>query len=464
MSKQDNLANFTALRDALAELDTLTAAPDGGKSKEHRVKFLLSKIAALRSGYGIDELNRQQMLGSIPDDDPSITGRSDGTRRQVAADFARRDNAPLTGEQRAFADAWRTFVRNGGALEARDLGTGNPGNPISLSAGSSVLGAFLPTEFHYNLTRVLKVHSPLFDDDFCQVIRTAHGRPIQVGYVADTDNVAVKINEGSSATEADPNTGGVMVFVDAYRTPMFKASREALEDVDLSFGVAAMASDFLGDRFARGAGRDLLLGATANGQNSATPGLIPRLRTAGAVTVVAGGSASVTGGSETGSNSIGGEDLSRLFHSVNALYRKSPKCAWLMHPNTLQRLTALTTKQGLAYNLVTWEKVEDADGNKRRQAHIFSKPVFEDPNFDTVHNGAYSVAFGDFSYWCTRIALDGSRVQVYTEAPGLVEQGKFGLRLFGRAGGDLRFGSSLTSPATSPYTLVELPLVMLQQG
>jgi len=456
MSKQDNLANFIALRDILSELDVLTAAPDGGKSKEHRVKFLLSKIAALRSGYGIDELNRQQMLGSIPDDDASLTGRTDGTRRQIASDFARRDNAPTTAEQRTFADAWRTFVRNRGVLEARDLGTGNPGNPVSLSAGSSVLGAFLPTEFFYNLTKVLKVHSPLFDDEFCQVIRTAHGRPIQVGYVADTDNVAVKINEGSSATEADPNTGGVMVFVDAYRTPMFKASREALEDVDLSFGVAAMASDFLGDRFARGAGRDLLLGATANGQNSATPGLIPRLRTAGAVTVVAGGSASVTGGSETGSNSIGGEDLSRLFHSVNALYRKSPKCAWLMHPNTLQRLNALHTKQGMKLNLVEWRE----DG----RPYIFGRCVYEDPNMDVSHAGAFTAVFGDFSYWVTRVALDNSRVQVYTEAPGLIENGKFGLRLFGRAGGDLRFGSSLTSPATSPYTLVELPLVMLQQG
>ena len=208
-ARQENLANFTALRDALAELDMLTAAQDGGKSKEHRVKFLLSKIAALRSGYGVDELNRAGLIASIPDDDPTITGRSDGTRRQIASDFARRDNAPLTGEQRAFADAWRTFVRNGGVLEARDLGAGNPGNPVSLSAGSSVLGAFLPTEFFYSLTRVLKVHSPLFDDEFCTVVRTSHGRPIQVGYVADTDNVAVKINEGSSATEADPNTGAL---------------------------------------------------------------------------------------------------------------------------------------------------------------------------------------------------------------------------------------------------------------
>src|SRR5437879_13640323 len=124
MSKQDNFANFTALRDALSELDVLTAAPDGGKSKEHRVKFLLSKIAALRSGYGVDELNRAGLLASIPDDDPTFTGRTDGTRRQIASDFARRDNVPLTGEQRAFADAWRTFVRNGGVLEARDLGAG----------------------------------------------------------------------------------------------------------------------------------------------------------------------------------------------------------------------------------------------------------------------------------------------------------------------------------------------------
>src|SRR5947209_13358029 len=226
-----------------------------------------------------------------------------------------------------------------------------------------------------------------------------------------------------------------------------------------------MASYFLGDRFARGAGRDLLLGnVSGTGQNNATPGLIPRLRTAGAVTVIAAGSATVTGGAETGANSIGGEDLSRLLHSVNAVYRKSPKCAWLMHPNTLQRLAAITTKQGLAYNLVTWEKRDLPDGSTVKQACILGRYVFEDPNMDTPHAGAYSVAFGDWSYWCTRIAQDASRVQVYSEAPGLVENGKFGLRLFGRAGGDLRFGSSLTSPATSPAISVEFPIVLLQQA
>ena len=88
MSKQENLANFVALRDALSELDVLTAAPDGGKSKEHRVKFLLSKIAALRSGYGVDELNRAGLLASIPDDDPTFTRRTDGTRRQIASPCA----------------------------------------------------------------------------------------------------------------------------------------------------------------------------------------------------------------------------------------------------------------------------------------------------------------------------------------------------------------------------------------
>src|SRR5437879_1350641 len=110
MNKNDALANFTALRDVLSELDTITSAPDGGKSRELRVKALLARAAALKSGYGVDELNRATLLGSIPDDDPSLTGRTDGTRRQIAADFARRANAPLTAEQRTFADAWRTFV------------------------------------------------------------------------------------------------------------------------------------------------------------------------------------------------------------------------------------------------------------------------------------------------------------------------------------------------------------------
>src|SRR2546422_11156508 len=91
MSKQENLVNLTALHATLSELDTITSAPDGGKSRELRVKALLARAAALKSGFGVDELNRAQLLGAIPDDDPTLTGRSDGARRQIASDFARRD-------------------------------------------------------------------------------------------------------------------------------------------------------------------------------------------------------------------------------------------------------------------------------------------------------------------------------------------------------------------------------------
>jgi len=450
MNRDLSKANFIATRSALAELDLLSTKTTTTKQDETRIRFLLAKVAALRSGYDVDELNRADLLAATPD---APYGDPDAERRRIASDFARADHAPTTTEQRAVAEAWRNFVRNKGVLEARDLGAGPV--PAAGPAGSGN-SPFLPQEYFYNLQRTLKVHSPLFDSSFCTVITTTHGRPIQVGYIADTDSVAVKINEGITTTEADPNTGGVMVFVDAYRTPLFKASREALEDVELSFGVAEMASDFLGDRFARGAGRDLLLGnVSGTGQNSATPGLIPRLVNSGFVTVVAAGSASVTGGAETGSNSIGGEDLAKLFYSVNREYRKSPKCAWLMNPDTLQRLSALTTKQGMAYNLVQWR-----DG----LPYIFDRCVYEDGNMDTMHKGAFSVVFGDFSYWVTRISQQSSRVQVYVEAPGLVESGKFGLRLFGRCGGDLRFGSSFTSPATSPATRVETPLALLQQA
>ncbi len=455
MDKQSNLVNFTSLRDALAELDTLTSQPDGGKSKENRVKYLLAKIASLKAGYSHSELGRAEVIATASDPDEA---------RRIAADFARSDNRPLTLEERNVAEAWSRFIRNKGVLEARDLGAG----PVQASgpAGSGNF-PFFPQEFFYNLTAVLKVHSPLFDDSFCTVIRTSHGRPIQVGYVADTDNVAVKITEGSQATEADPNTGGVMVFVDSYRTPLFKASLEAMNDIELSFGVANMASYFLGDRFARGAGRDLLLGAASGaGQNNATPGLVPRLRTAGAVTVVAQGSSANegAGSAATGANSIGSDDLEKLFFSVNANYRKSPKCAWLMHPNTLQRLSALRTSNGLPLGLVVWKTADDSGV---RFPHIFGKRVYEDPNLDTSHSGAFTVVFGDFSYWVTRIAQEPdrpSRIQVYLEAPGLVESGKFGLRLFGRAGGDLRTGASLTSPATSPFINVEFPLVLLEQA
>ena len=52
----------------------------------------------------------------------------------------------------------------------------------------------------------------LFNPDVVTYIETTHGKPIQFGYMGDTENVAALVSEGNLATEQDiSSVGGVMI-------------------------------------------------------------------------------------------------------------------------------------------------------------------------------------------------------------------------------------------------------------
>jgi HK97 family phage major capsid protein len=87
------------------------------------------------------------------------------------------------------------------------------------------------------------------------------------------------------------------------------------------------------------------------------------------------------------------------------------------------------------------------------EAFIFGKPVRISPSMQGIGAGNYPVIFGDGSYWLSRNAVDdGTYVRVVKEAPGLVENGMFGLQIFCRWGGTLLFDDA-SSPA--PFGLLQ---------
>ena len=90
MNRDLSKANFIATRSALAELDLLSTKTTTTKQDETRIRFLLAKVAALRSGYDVDELNRADLLAATPD---APYGDPDAERRRIASDFARADHA-----------------------------------------------------------------------------------------------------------------------------------------------------------------------------------------------------------------------------------------------------------------------------------------------------------------------------------------------------------------------------------
>ena len=209
---------------------------------------------------------------------------------------------------------------------------------------------------------------------------------------------------------------------------MWRLSVEALNDVQQMTSVIDVFKTFSASRVARGVGKDLM---TGNGVGKPL-GLIPSLQLlatqAGTVCI---GSSETTGGAQTGSNSVGITDVTSLYFSVDQSYRQSPKCAWLMNDNTRLTLSATISKQGEA----VWRVANGKD-------YLFGKPIYTAPSMANIGNGNIPICFGDLSYWVSRHATAGDRVQLLKEFSGGIEKGEVGLRCWQRWDGALLYSSA----------------------
>jgi HK97 family phage major capsid protein len=77
-------------------------------------------------------------------------------------------------------------------------------------------------------------------------------------------------------------------------------------------------------------------------------------------------------------------------------------------------------------------------------------PIKISPSLANIGASTVPLLLGDFSYWISRLMDDSAGVQVYCEAPGLIENGNVGLRCYCRADGNLAW-TDTSSPAPIQY-------------
>jgi HK97 family phage major capsid protein len=420
MTKEERLRiNKSIIADS-AKLQLLADKPHLTPQERRQYETLMVRISSLKSGFGLEETLRAEL---------------NAHERAEGFEVTHFERSRLTEEQRSHAQAWSNYAKTG-KFETRDGQLGS----VALSYMQGTGGGFVPVEFLTDVFAAMKWIDPLYDENVVTYRETKHGRPMQVGFYGDIENVAVPIAEGSGGSQTDiAKTGAAIVGAYSFKSPMYKVSMEAFDDVESAHGVLELFKKFAADRIARGVGQMLV-----NGNGTAqTLGLVPSLIAAGVTPTVAAGSSANTGGIETGANSIGSADLGKLYYSVDESYRASEKCAWLMQDSTLAYLAAITTKQGLP--LVNWSA---------GLGYILGKRVYTSPSMDPIGVSKNSIVFGDLSYWLTRCSIDPiTRVQLFKEAVGLAENGEVGLRMFARYDGVLLW-NDVGSPA---------PMAVLQQ-
>jgi HK97 family phage major capsid protein len=370
------------LRDAINEAEALTLKPEMTKRDIARSNVLLAKIKNIQNAAPKEQ-----------------TEWSEETRN------------------------WFKYIPER-VQERADMFAGS--QTITYTQGA-VGGYLVPNEFQKEIILGMAQVDPLLDDKLVNFIHGKTGRPVTIPAWDLSTIAATLVPDGTQQTPgAVPNVSGVLLNGNTFKVSL-AASFELEEDdfepylnqVKVAYAIA----------FARGIGIYL---ATGSGTNSQPQGILTGATSSG-VSLSSGITADV-------SNTL--NDLfQKAYFSVNEIYRKSPKCAWVMSDTTYQWIRSLTDKQ--ARPLIEIRKDKEM---------LMGKPVLISPSMPT-YNASPSVTgkivFGDLDSYIVRDTP--MTITRNLQAPGYVEAG---LALYV---GRMRVGAQVNDPTNG----VTPPLVSI---
>lgn len=246
------------------------------------------------------------------------------------------------------------------------------------TAGTTTAGGYtVPTELAGFIDKAMKDWGPMYDEDICTVITTSSGNPIKIPTIDDTGKSAGLHTEGSALTDdgSEDVTFG-QKSLDAYiaDTEWVKWSFELSQDS--YFAIETLLGSLLGERLGRKANAWLTVGTGAS-------------QPQGIVTAASNGKTAAS------ATAIASDELIDLQHSVNAAYRRSPKCRWMFADTTLQAIRKLKDGQGNYLFQMGDIRVGAPDT-------LLGKPFSINDDVPAIATGNRSIVFGDFSRFYVR--------------------------------------------------------------
>lgn len=297
---------------------------------------------------------------------------------------------PENGEQRTaeqaqeeYRDAFYAMLREGGDMsalsaEARQiLRRGYVENRVQIAGTDSAGGFTVPTTLANFIVSTMKDWGPMYDPGITTELVTSSGNAFDIPTNDDTGNTAALKSEGADLTDDD---SGDLAFGEknlnafVYATPWLKISFELLQDS--AFNLEAFIGAKLGERLGRIANQRLTIGTGSSQPN-------------GIVT------AASIGKTAAAAAAIAADELIDLQHSVNAAYRRSPRCGWMFADTTLASIRKLKDGQG---NYL-WQM-----GDVRVGAPdlILGKQYFVNDDVAAMAANARTVVFGDMGAYIVR--------------------------------------------------------------
>lgn len=295
--------------------------------------------------------------GGNDDDEPTAE------YKEVFAKVLRFGASSLTPEERTVMMSNRADLPN----EVRAQATGDAG------AG----GYIVPEGFSGEIDRAMAAWGPMWDAAVVRELNTSTGAKLPWPTVDDTAEEGEAKAENAAVTDdgsGDVTFGEKSLDAYVYSTKMVRIPMELLQDA--AFDMEALLNDLFGERLGRTANRLLTVG-TGVGQPN------------GIVTASGQGKVAASG------DAIAPDELIDLVHSVDPVYRASPKCRWQFNDTTLGTIRKLKDGQG---NYL-WQMGDVRTGEPDR---LLAHPYSVNQAMENIGAGAKPIIFGDHSRYVVR--------------------------------------------------------------
>lgn len=369
--------------EARAALNEITSNTDESRTAEleQRHDAIMSNLDKLDA-----KIKREARMAAIEKEEEErrerLRPRGGDLNADDDAEGGQRTTEQRQAEYRAAFDAWTRAGCDAAELSTEHRALLRRGfvEQRTQLAGSNVAGGYtVPRELAGEIVRTMRDWGPMYDGNVVREIVTGSGNEFDVPTNDDTGKSAKDMAENDDIADdnADDMEFGqkrLDAFVDV--TSWIKLSFVLMQDS--AFDLEAFLADAIGERLGRKANRRLTVG-TGNSQAN------------GIVT------ASTLGKQAAAAAAIAADEMLDLQHSVNAAYRRSPKCAWMFADTSLLVLRKLKDGQG---NFL-WQL---GDIRTDQPDRILGKPYHINDDVPAMATGAKPIIFGDLGrYWVRKV-------------------------------------------------------------
>lgn len=376
--------------------------------REAEIGRLVRLEAAEAAQNEADQRSRDERRPRPNQEDPNGNPDERGVAyKDVWAKAMRYGVSELTREERhALRGGFGTLDANALPPEQRALAT---------SQGSSG-GYLVPKDMLPDLEKQLAIWGPMLDgDNVSTVLRTESGNTMTlpaVDYTDERGNLKAENGEVLDDGSKDPQFTEKQLDAYVYPSGIVRVSLEMLEDS--AWDMESLLDELFGESLGRTGNEVLTIGDGNNKPN----GIL---------------NAAQSGKTANAQTAITGDELIDLQHSVNAAYRKSPKCLWQFNDTTLAVLRKLKDNDG---NYI-WQAANMQSGEP---AQLLGHRYEINPAIPDIAAGATPVLFGDHSKYYVRRA-GGPRMVRFGEK--YMNQMQVGFMSFIRIDGECRNTSAI---------------------